>query len=132
MASSLTSLLLVALTGCSSCADSRSLNAFHVIGSFHPSNVHALYPSATYFVVASDSVLHARGAVLAYAQRVCVDEDQVCSVLFWSEESKAAKGFPISEQQTDAIVASYSRNRSTGTDGLRCYRFGPPRESCRR
>ena len=119
--------------GCSAFRDAhRQINQFHEVGSFHAPNMHALYPTSTHFVVAPESVMVDRNVVIAYSRRACGDPDeQVCFVFFWTKESKAARGFPLSDDQADAIVASYNRNRSTGNDGLQCYDFGLPREHCK-
>jgi hypothetical protein len=128
----LTRLIPFALGACSSCTDARSINEFHEVGRFHTPNMHSLYPSVTHFVVAAESLMYQRNAVLAYSRRTCTDEDQICSVLYWTEESKAASGFPITDREVDAIVASYNRNRSTGNDGFQCYSFGSPAERCKK
>lgn len=101
------------------------MEEFHEVGKFRPPNMHELYPSVTHFVVAADSIMHDRDVVLAYARHTCSVEqdDQVCMVLFWTDASRAATGFPITSTQQDAIVASYNRNRSTGKDGFQYYRF---------
>jgi hypothetical protein len=94
--------------------------------------MHTLYPSVTHFVVAPESVMHERNEVLAYSRGLCADDDQVCSVLYWTEESKAARGFPITDKEAEAIVATYTRNRSTGSEGFQCYNFGLLRERCKK
>ena len=128
----LTSLVAFALGLCSGCTDARSDDAFHEIGRFHTPNMHADYPSAAHFVVAAESVMRERTVVLAYSRRLCAGEEQVCSVLYWTDASRAARGFPVTDREANAIVASYHRNRSTGSDGLQCYNFGSPGERCRK
>ena len=71
-----------------------------------------------------------RSAVLAFCRRVCSDGEQVCFVFFWTDVSKAAHGFPITTRETDAMVASYERNRSSRTDSFQCYNFGSAMERC--
>lgn len=72
-----------------------------------------------------------RGVVLAYSRRRCTGEEQVCAVLYWTDQARAAKGLPLADREADAIVASYNRNRSTGSDGFQCYDFGSPSERCK-
>jgi hypothetical protein len=118
-------------TGCLGANDARSISEFHEVSRFRPSDIHSLYPSVTHFVVAPESVMGDRNVVLSYSRRTCADRDQqVCFVLFWTDASKAAKGFPISASEADAMVASYNRNRSSGQDGFQCYNFGEPRQRC--
>jgi hypothetical protein len=125
-----TRLVLVALClGCSGSNDARLFDDFHEIGRFRAPNVHSLYPAVTHFVVAPRALMGDRNAVLAYSRRSCLEE-QVCFVHFWVDASKAAKRFPISDSEAEAIVASYDRNRSTGHDGFQCYDFGVPGEQC--
>jgi len=128
----LTWLVALSLGLFSSCTEARSDGAFYEIGRFHTPNMHADYPSAAHFVVAAESVMRERTAVLAYSRRVCAGEEQVCTVLYWTDAARAARGFPVTDSETDAIVASYHRNRSTGSDGLQCYNFGSPSERCRK
>ena len=82
---------LVLGLGCVSCNNARSLTAFHEVGHFRPSNMHALYPSVTHFVVAPESVVSDESAVLAYARQSCTTDDEVCLVLFWTDASRAAR-----------------------------------------
>lgn len=130
MSRHLTWLAAFALSVCAGCSDTRSNDAFHEIGRFHAPNMHADYPSAAHFVVAASSVMRERTAVLAYSRRLCPGEEQVCSVLYWTDASRAARGFPVADREAEAIVASYNRNRSTGHDGFQCYDFGSPSERC--
>ena len=117
--------------GCSASDVERWNSEFHEVGSFSSPNMHSMYPGITHFVVAPESVMSDRDGVLAYARRMCADgDDQVCFVFFWTDESKAARRFPMTDTQGDAMVASYNRNRSTGNDGLRCYDFGSLEERC--
>jgi hypothetical protein len=118
---------LVCAVGCSPSTDARS---FYEIGRFHAPNMHSLYPGVTHFVVAPDSVMGDRKLVLTYSRRICEDEEQVCFVLFWTDSSRAAAGFPIKDSQAEALVASYNRNRSTGHDGFQCYNFESPGGRC--
>ena len=120
-----TALVSVALTmGCARSNVAR----FHEVGRFHTPNMHSLYPGVTHFTVAPESVMADRSAVLTYARRTCADDE--CFVLFWTDTSKAASGFPITDREADAMVASYHRNRSGGNDGFQCYNFGLLRERC--
>ena len=112
------------------CNDARWTNEFHEIGRFHARDMHSLYPGVTHFVVAPESVMANRSAVLAFSRRVCSEGEQLCFVFFWTDESKAATGFPITTGETDAMVASYESNRSSRTDGLPCYNFGSAIERC--
>lgn len=119
------------IMGCLGSNDARSIDGFHEVSRFRPPNVHSLYPSVTHFVVAPEAVMGDRNVVLSYSRRTCADADQqVCFVLFWTDASKAAKGFPITASEADAMVASYNRNRSTGHDGFQCYNFGSPGQRC--
>ena len=116
---------------CSGSDDARQIHEFHELSRFRAPNVHSLYPTVTHFVVAPESVMRDRNVVLSYSRRTCADADQhVCFVFFWTDESKAARTFPISDSEADAMVASYNRNRSTGNDGFQCYNFGSPGERC--
>jgi hypothetical protein len=117
--------------GCSGANEARSIDEFHEVGRFRAPNVHSLYPAVTHFVVAPESVMGDRNVVLSYSRRTCANTDQqVCFVLFWTDASKAARGFPITDSEADAIVASYKRNRSTRNDGFQCYNFGSPGQHC--
>ena len=69
-------------------------------------------------------------AVLTFSRRSCADEEQVCFVLYWTDSSNAASGFPISAREAQGMAASYIRNRSTGADGFQCYNFGLPERRC--
>ena len=123
--------VLVAIAmGCSSRNGGQSISAFHEIGRFHTPNMHSLYPTVTHFVLAPESLMVDPNAVLAYSRRTCADNDEVCFVFFWSDESKAARGFPITDREADAIVASYNRNHSAGNDGFQCYNFGSGAAHC--
>ena len=117
--------------GCSGFNHARPVNEFHEVGRFHTPNIHALYPSAAYFVVAPETVMRDRSVVLSYSRSACAEE-QVCFVHFWTDESKAASGFPITDSEAVAMVAIYNHNRSTGSDGFQCYNFGRPAERCAR
>src|SRR5690349_979939 len=121
-----------ALSLCASCSDARSEDAFHESGRFHTPNTHALYPPPPNVVVATESVMHERDAVQANSRHLCAGEERVWSVLYWTDESRAARGFPVTERQANAIVASYKRNRSTGHDGFQCYDFGSASERCKK
>jgi len=92
--------------------------------------MHTLYPGVTDFVIAPDSAMRDRTAVPAFSPRTCADDDQVCFVLYWTDVSSAASGFPITESEARGMVASYIRNRSTGADGFQCYNFDSPRQRC--
>jgi hypothetical protein len=117
--------------GCSGSNNARAMSAFHEIGRFRAPNMHALFPGITHFVVAPESAMSNRRAMLAYSRRACAaGDEQICFVLFWPNESNAARGFPLTSGQADAMVASYTRNRSTGYDDFQCYNFGPPAERC--
>lgn len=111
------------------CARSNT-GEFHEVGRFHSPNMHELYPDVTHFVVAPESVMRDRTRVLAYSRRRCAGDPQVCFVLYWTDASHAASGFPIGDREASAIVASYRRNHSTGADGFNCYNFGSPPERC--
>ena len=115
--------------GNSSCGDTRVNHDFHEVGTFHTPNMHSLYPGVTHFVVAPESVMRIRNLVLAYGRRTGAEEE-VCFVLFWTDRSRAASGFPISDPEAGAIVASYARNRSAGAGRFQCYDFGSPAEHC--
>ena len=91
--------------------------------------MHTLYPGVTHFVISPESVMTDREATLAFSRRLCGNAE-VCFVLFWTDPSKVAAGFPITEREAGAMVASYRRNRSTGADGFQCYNFGTPTERC--
>lgn len=93
--------------------------------------MHSLYPTVTHFVVAPESVMGDRSVVLAYSRRTCAQE-LVCFVLFWTDASKAARSFGITDSEAGALVASYTRNRSSGREGFQCYNFGSPAEHCAR
>jgi len=103
---------------------------FQELGTFHAPNMHTLYPGVTHFVTAPESTMREPAAVLAFSRRTCADEDEVCFVLYWTDASKAASGFPISAREAQGMVASYIRNRSTGAEGFQCYNFGSPGRRC--
>lgn len=125
------SLRFLALALAAGCSQSH-VTGFREIGRFHAPNTHTLYPDVTYFVVAPDSVLSDRNAVLGYSHDVCAEDLQVCLVLFWTDQGRAAASFPIEDREAEAIMASYNRNRSTGSEGFLCYNFGSSEESCRK
>ena len=107
-----------------------NIAGFHEHGRFRAPNMHSLYPGVTHFTVAPEPVMTDRSAVLAYSRRTCAEDEQVCFVLFWTDASSAASGFPITDREAEAMVASYYRNRSAGNDGFQCYNFGSPGERC--
>ena len=123
--------LFALVIGNSNCNDARLNDAFREVGTFHRPNMHSLYPGVTHFVVAPESVMRNRNAVLTYGRRTCAGEE-VCVVLFWTDHSRAASGFPISDLEAGAMVASYARSRITGADHFQCYNFGSPAEHCAR
>lgn len=112
------------------CSEARLTNEFHELGRFHARDMHTLYPAVTHFVVTPESVMAKRTVVLAFSRRLCGDREQVCFVLFWTEASRAAAGFPLSDREANAMAASYRRNLSTGADGFQCYNFGTLAERC--
>jgi len=112
------------------CSEARMTNEFHEIGRFHAPDMHTLYPGVAHFVVTPESVLTNRDAALAFSRGLCRDDDQLCFVFFWTDASKAAAGFPMTDRQSAAMAASYRRNRSTGADGFQCYNFGTSAERC--
>lgn len=112
------------------CSEALVTSEFHELGSFHARDMHTLYPGVTHFVVTPESVMAKRDVVLAFSRRLCSDREQVCFVFFWTDASRAAAGFPLSERETSAIAASYRRNHGTGADGFQCYNFGTLTERC--
>jgi hypothetical protein len=112
------------------CGRDRVTNEFQELGRFHARDMHTLYPAVTHFVVTPESVMAKRSVVLAFSRRICSDHEQVCFVFFWTDASRAAAGFPLSESATSAMAASYRRNRSTRADGFQCYNFGTLIERC--
>ena len=112
------------------CSEARVRSDFREVGSFHARDMHTLYPAVTHFVVTPESVMAKRKLVLAFSRRLCSEPDEVCFVFFWTDASRAAAGFPLSEREMSAMAASYRRNQSTGADGFQCYNFGTLTERC--
>lgn len=123
---------VIAFVLAAGCAISENPRSFQEVGSFHAPNMHSLYPTVTHFVVAPRVVMNDRNTVLAFARRTCGERDDVCFVLFWTDDAGAARALPLSASQADAMVASYSRSGKTGHDGFQCYDFESPRVRCRR
>ncbi|HKN68466.1 MAG TPA: hypothetical protein VJW73_19415 [Gemmatimonadaceae bacterium] len=112
------------------CRDARMTSAFHELGRFHARDMHTLYPDITHFVVTPESVMANRTAALAFSRGLCGEREEVCFVFFWTDGSRAATGFPLSDREISAMSASYRRNHSTGADGFQCYNFGTVAERC--
>ncbi len=55
--------------------------------------------------------------LLAVSQQICNGQD-ICAVLFWDDESKAATSMPMTDQQVNDQIAQYNINKNTGLDRL--------------
>lgn len=62
-------------------------------------------------------------------RQVCGDA-HICNVKIWTDPSRAAQGFPMTDLEADAIEAAYLVNRATGADGFICHPFGEITQRC--
>ena len=67
------------------------------------------------FVVVAPSVASSRDSLAPIVADLC-GQDQFCNLLFWEEESRAARRFPMSDDEMAALVSKYERNRTTRHD----------------
>ena len=62
-------------------------------------------------------------------RQACGDAD-ICNVKIWTDPSRAAQGFPMTDLEASAIEAAYLVNRATGADGFICHPFGEITQRC--
>lgn len=55
--------------------------------------------------------------LLPISKQICSGQD-ICVVLFWDDESKAATSMPMTDQQVNDKIAQYNINKNTGLDRL--------------
>ncbi len=55
--------------------------------------------------------------LLAISKQICGGQD-ICVVLLWDDESKAATSMPMTDQQVNDQIAQYNINKNTGLDRL--------------
>lgn len=58
-----------------------------------------------------------RQVLLDVSKEVCGGAN-ICIVMFWDDESKAANSLPMTDEQVNAQVAHYNINKNTGLDRL--------------
>lgn len=78
-------------------------------------------------IIAIQSIMHLvvvdpqystdRQALLAISKVVCSGLD-ICTAIFWDDESKAANSLPMTDQQVNDQIAHYNVNKNSGNDRL--------------
>lgn len=70
----------------------------------------------------------------AHAWRLAVRDAcgkaHICNAKIWTDPTRAAQGFPMTELEANAIQAAYLINRATGADEYLCHPFGPVTQRC--
>lgn len=76
----------------------------HIQGTYH-------------FVVVEKGYANDRRTLQNLVEKVC-DQEAVCFVLIWEDETKAAQSLPVADDQSDSLIAEYKRNFMKGIDVL--------------
>lgn len=66
-----------------------------------------------YFVYVEPAISSNKSTLTVIANYVCKVES-ICIVMFWSNQSQAAKELPMSDAQVNAQVAHFNLNNNTG------------------
>jgi len=70
-----------------------------------------------YMIVIDTDYKTDRQVLLKISKEICNGQD-ICVVMFWDDESKAAKSLPMTDQQVYDKVAHYNLNKNTNLDRL--------------
>jgi hypothetical protein len=122
-------LVVIALMVAVSCNNEEAVSIQYEMLGYHPGTRDAL---GTYFVVAKVSGISnqdARHDLQIIARKLCKQKD-VCFAHFWSAKEGAARSLPMSDQEVDAMIASYNINRYTRNDDFQCHNFGSAGQRC--
>jgi hypothetical protein len=75
--------------------------------------------AGVHFVVVATHLARSTDDLRRVAHTLCADE-RVCAVRFWSSEAHAARQLPMTDEQAQFEIASFSVNRNTGQDDFTC------------
>lgn len=68
-----------------------------------------------HFIVVDEAVTANREALQSIADWVCKLQD-ICAIIFWDDVGKAATEIPMTDEQTEAIMARYNKNKGNDVD----------------
>jgi hypothetical protein len=71
----------------------------------------------TYYVVVNPETSNNRSDLLSISKYIC-NNKEACYINFWDNINLAAKSYPITDAQDQAIIATYGLNKSTGYEEL--------------
>jgi hypothetical protein len=108
-------LLAAALAACAQPPDP----AYRVVGRHGP----------MVYVVMGQAMPREAGAWAAAVREACGDA-HICNVKIWTDPARAARGFPMTDLEVEAIQAAYLINRSTGANEFICHPFGSAGQNC--
>jgi hypothetical protein len=75
--------------------------------------------AGVHFVVVSARIARSDDDLRRVAHRLCTGE-RVCAVRFWTNEAHAAHQLPMTDEEGQFEIASFSINRNTGQDDFTC------------
>jgi len=75
--------------------------------------------AGVHFVVVAVRLARSDDELRRVAHTLCAGE-RVCAVRFWTNEAHAARRLPMTDEQGQFEIASFSVNRNTGQDDFTC------------
>jgi hypothetical protein len=75
--------------------------------------------AGVHFVVVAVRLARSDDELRRVAHTLCAGE-RVCAVRFWTNEAHAARQLPMTDEQGQFEIASFSVNRNTGQDDFTC------------
>ena|ERR1700722_3338943 len=75
--------------------------------------------AGVHFVVVASRVARSDAELRRVAHDLCAGE-RVCAVRFWVNETHAARQLPMTDEEAQYEIASFTVNRNTGQDDFTC------------